>query len=242
MKEEIYYLQLMHYESILIKKLDEISNNYKKRTIIKILSPAIGSIISILGWTFDNIGVKTLNYIMKYFGINLDAAGVSNIVYLAINISLLMPSLYAMFRAQQIKKGITIEFLKEPLNQNKLLTKYIIDKHSDKLPNISNEKDFLKYYNVDLKNTEIHLNKSDFRYYLHEYLDKFHADFDVSRYLAEVIISRRIIAKQMIDLGYEEYKEIISSKNAIAYLLSKDIIQKSSQACDNRKNSGIKKE
>lgn len=222
MKEEIYNAQFIHYENILIKKLDEIATTYKKRAIIKILSPVVGFFITILGWTNDNIGIKALNYVMNSFGANLDATKISYVIYIAINISLLLTSLYSVFRVKQIQKGITIEFLKEPLNQYKLLTKYIINKHLDKLPCKTSEPNFIKYYMSGNNRTLIQFCKSDFRHYLNKYLEKFDADFDISRYLAEVIILRRLMDKQMVDIGNGEYEEIISVKNFTTYSLNED--------------------
>lgn len=222
MKEEIYNAQLIHYENLLIKKLDEIATTYKKRRIIKILSPIGGLCITILGWSNDNIGPKALEYLMKFFGLNLDSNGISYMIYITINICLLITSVYSVFKAKQIKKGITVEFLKEPLNQYKLLTKYILNKYKDKLPYKADKKEFFKYYSIDKKITKIQFCKSDFRNYLATYLDRFNTHYDISRYLAEVIILRRLIEKQMVYIDSEYYEEIISSKNNITYSLTEE--------------------
>ncbi len=129
MKEEIYNTQFIHYESLLIKKLDEIAINYKKRKLIKILSPIGGIIITILGWSNDNIGAKILENVMNILKINWDATMISYIIYIIINVSLPATSIYALVRAKQIKKGITIDFLKEPMEQYKLLVRYILEKY-----------------------------------------------------------------------------------------------------------------
>ncbi len=73
-----------------------------------------------------------------------------------------------------------------------------------------NQIEFGEDYIVESKTSQIQFNKSDFRHYLMKYLDKFNADYDVSRYLAEVIILSRLMKHYMIDKGDEFYEEIIS--------------------------------
>lgn len=218
MNKDIYNQQFLHFNGNLIRKIDETKTKYKsKMPFVPILSLFGTIILAILGWGDDAVGIKVFADVIKYFDIKLNSSNdLINIIYFIPTLILMGFSLYAVLRAVKSKKSVELDFLKEELQQYKLLIKFIKQKYSDKLPCNPETPTFIHYYATGGQ-TKIEFIKSDFRLYLFEYLEQFDADYDTSLYLAEVIISRRIMIDKMIDNGNDIYVEVISLNNAITY-------------------------
>ncbi|MGN2338084.1 hypothetical protein ACTFIN_08145 [Clostridium cagae] len=211
--------RLIHFESLLITKLDFIKSDYNKKISLFSLSAIFTFLLTVFGFSSDSIGINLIMKISIFKNINVGVI-ISNFILLLTPIFLLIYTI-KLFR---IKKSLDLEFLKNPHSQEKLLAKFIIDKHEKQLlVNVNDSFKFLDYYRNN--ETSIKFFKDDFTNYIYEYLEKnFQGkiDIDVSRYLSEVIILRNLLEVRInkLDNSNNYFEIIISKKNIILFELS----------------------
>ncbi|GAA0741266.1 hypothetical protein [Clostridium oceanicum] len=204
--------RLIHFESLLIAKIDVIKSDFDRKICTFSLSTMVTFLLTVFGFSSDTIAMKLIKTAEIFKNIN---EGVVNCIYLIFPILLLVETI----KLKRIRKSLDLEFLKDPYTQDKLFHRFILDKYyKEILVDVNNVIKSLKCYYENDMHTSIKFLKCDFKIYVRQYLEenfKGKIDFDVSRYLCEVIILRKLIENEIYRLqDSNEYFEIIISKNS----------------------------
>lgn len=207
---------LIHFENLLVTRLNAIKLEYNGKKYKLSLSTAITIMLTILGFSSDTIGIKLINSLHTNIG-----TAVESLVLVLVPIVLLVNTI----RIYKIVQSLNLEFLKDPLSQEKLLYKFILQKHAKELEVDPNNIEFLHYYYNN--KSYIKFLKYDFNSYVNEYLEKKFGniiDIDIGRYLSEIIILRKLLKGEINKFKNddESLKIIISKSNIVQIQLCRD--------------------
>lgn len=207
--------RLIHFENLLITKIDTIKSDYDKKIVTFSLSAIFTFLLTVFGFSSDTIGIKLIRTTEIFKNINI----VSNLIFLLVPILLLINTI----KLNRTKKSLDLEFLKNPHSQDKLLARFILDEYEKEIPvDVNDSIKFLKYYYKN--DTSIKFLKNDFKEYIYKYLQQNFGgkiDSDISRYLSETIILRNLLEDKINKLqnSNEDFETIISKSNVALFQL-----------------------
>lgn len=192
----IEHQRFLHYEELLIRKIEKIEEKYESRLDSNKMLFYISILIPILGYTNDVIGMKIIMNIPNYKEI-------------IVNIVLLLPSTALLISVLKVKKSmkrLNIYAMKSEYSQNIVFYKYLIEKIKEdrnlykRINDLVNRdsgfntKIFEYYLKLNTKD-KIVFEKSDLENFIYEYLKGLDKNIlgEIDNYLCEIIISRHMI-------------------------------------------------
>ncbi|WP_142414405.1 hypothetical protein [Hathewaya massiliensis] len=219
-KTLIEHQRLLHYEDLLIRKIDKLEERYKAGVDSNKILFFISLLISVLGYSNDVIGIKIIKNIPNYKEVMLRS------IFLLSTIMWLR-SLIKFFK---FNKRIRVYNMKTEYGQDMLFYKYIVEKvkeDEDLYKKLNNSVDkssnfntkIFEYYWVLNNKDKIVFSKSDLKFFIYEYVSKLDKNIcnELHNYLYEVIISRHIIRGDLRkDNIKDEFTFTINKNNLIS--------------------------
>lgn len=213
MNKITYNQQLIHFEQLLINKLNNIELKYDKKISIIIITTTITLISWILSLSSDSIVIKILTYLLDKQEIKIS---LFRMIYILPYILLIFVQIFLLFRLVRLKRGIKVKLLKEPYTQSQIFWEFIYIECQKYLPCNPEELDFHEYYLKGNK-TEIIFSDIELMNFISKKYNKvIDNDIEIERYLLEVIILRQLLSKNIIECCLNrQYKLKIYANNYI---------------------------